>query len=214
MEFIPVKEKVKLIAAQQEELEKKEESKRTETSDNPKQRGVRILPPSPVTVRKMSVEEELHSFDSEVTRTTPTTGFMETPPPRPQLPDLPMYQEVRQSKEQSTMESTEADYSTIDSGISHSVASSSQQMSSTMQSSNQHSSMKTSQKMSSKQEQSSSQQISSFSEQKSCEQTFSSTSSQSIEKTSRSEIPGWNNSSAMTIDEHKEKEELLQNMKS
>lgn len=88
VEFLPVKEKVKLIAAQQEELLRKEEKK----SDNHKQRGVRILPPSPVTVRKMSVEEELHHYDSVVTRSTPTTGFMETPPPRPELPDMPMYQ--------------------------------------------------------------------------------------------------------------------------
>jgi hypothetical protein len=91
VEFMPVKEKVKLIAAQQEELLRKEE-RSPKTSESHKSRGVRILPPSPVTVRKMSVEEELHHYDSVVTRSTPTTGFMETPPPRPELPDMPMYQ--------------------------------------------------------------------------------------------------------------------------
>lgn len=91
VEFMPVKEKVKLIAAQQEELLRKEE-RTTKTSETHKTRGVRILPPSPVTVRKMSVEEELHHFDSVVSRSTPTIGFMETPPPRPELPDMPMYQ--------------------------------------------------------------------------------------------------------------------------
>ena len=92
VEFIPVKEKVKLIAAQQEELLRKEERSTKTTSETHKSRGVRILPPSPVTVRKMSVEEELHHYDSDVTRSTPTIAFMETPPPRPELPDMPMYQ--------------------------------------------------------------------------------------------------------------------------
>ena len=92
VEFIPVKEKVKLIAAQQEELLRKEERTTKTTSETHKSRGVRILPPSPVTVRKMSVEEELHHYDSDVTRSTPTIAFMETPPPRPELPDMPMYQ--------------------------------------------------------------------------------------------------------------------------
>ena len=92
VEFIPVKEKVKLIAAQQEELLRKEEHGSKKTSETHKSRGVRILPPSPVTVRKMSVEEELHHYDSDVTRSTPTIAFLETPPPRPELPDMPMYQ--------------------------------------------------------------------------------------------------------------------------
>ena len=92
VEFIPVKEKVKLIAAQQEELLRKEERGTKTTSETHKSRGGRILPPSPVTVRKMSVEEELHHYDSDVTRSTPTIAFMETPPPRPELPDMPMYQ--------------------------------------------------------------------------------------------------------------------------
>ena len=92
VEFLPVKEKVKLIAAQQEELLRKEERSTKTSGESYKSKGVRILPPSPVTIRKMSVEEELHHYDSVVTRSTPTTGFMETPPPRPELPDMPMYQ--------------------------------------------------------------------------------------------------------------------------
>merc|ERR1711892_1149529 len=66
VEFIPVKEKVKLIAAQQEELTRREEASNTQGSENVKHKGVRILPPSPVTVRKMSVEEELHLYDNVV----------------------------------------------------------------------------------------------------------------------------------------------------
>merc|ERR1719158_770360 len=177
VEFLPVKEKVKLIAAQQEHSYHRLERESTEKTSEHKQKGVRILPPSPVTVSKMSVEEELHNYDMVVTRSTPTTGFMETPPPRPDLPDLPMYQEVRQSKEQTSKESTEGDYSTIDSGISHSMASSSYQMSSSQQMS----SMQTSQQQSSSMQQTqqqistmSSQQASSFMEQRSSEQTFSS----------------------------------------
>ena len=92
VEFLPVKEKVKLIAAQQEELLRKEERSTKTSGESHKSKGVRILPPSPVTIRKMSVEDELHHYDSVVTRSTPTTGFMETPPPRPELPDMPMYQ--------------------------------------------------------------------------------------------------------------------------
>jgi len=78
VEFIPVKEKVKLIAAQQEELNKREEATAAQGADNVKHKGVRILPPSPVTVRKMSVEDELHSYDTVVSRTTPVTQMMET----------------------------------------------------------------------------------------------------------------------------------------
>merc|ERR1719278_456855 len=77
MEFIPVKEKVKLIAAQQEELNRRDELSATQVSENVKHKGVRILPPSPVTVRKMSVEEELHHYDCVVSRTTPVTQLME-----------------------------------------------------------------------------------------------------------------------------------------
>jgi len=214
VEFLPVKEKVKLIAAQQEELLKKEET--AEKTSEYKQKGVRILPPSPVTVRKMSVEEELHNYDMVVTRSTPTTGFMETPPPRPDLPDLPIYQEVRQSKEQTSKETTEPDYSTIDSGISHSMASSSYQMSSSQQMS----SMQTSQQQTSSMQETqqqistmSSQQTSSFMEQRSSEQTFSSTS-YSTEMSSRTTIPGWSNSPVLNAEEQKQKEELLQKMES
>ena len=80
MEFIPVKEKIKMIAAQQEELMRKEEASKGQGSSQAetKQKGVRILPPSPVTVRKMMVEEELQNYDTAVTRTTPVTGMMES----------------------------------------------------------------------------------------------------------------------------------------
>jgi hypothetical protein len=77
VEFLPVREKVKLIAAQQEELCRRE----AEAGSDPEARrpkGIRILPPSsPVTVRKMSVEEELYFYDKVVTRTTPVTQVME-----------------------------------------------------------------------------------------------------------------------------------------
>ena len=76
VEFIPVKEKIKMIAAQQEELMRREESSASH-SDH-KQKGVRILPPSPVTVRKMMVEQELQNYDTAVTRTTPVTKMMES----------------------------------------------------------------------------------------------------------------------------------------
>merc|ERR1719400_2764249 len=192
VEFIPVKEKVKLIAAQQEELLRKEEHGSKKTSETHKSRGVRILPPSPVTVRKMSVEEELHHYDSDVTRSTPTIAFLETPPPRPELPDMPMYQfqEVKESKEAMRKE-TETDYSTLDSSLSHSVASfqqSSQQQSSSMQTSEM-----------------SSQQTSSFSEQ----QTYSSTSSYTTQKSSRAQVPGWSDSPVLSLDEQRQKEEVL-----
>jgi len=84
VEFIPVREKVKLIAAQQEELNRREEASSAQGSENVKHKGVRILPPSPVTVRKMSVEEELHHYDTVVTRTTPVTQLLET-----KIPDRP-----------------------------------------------------------------------------------------------------------------------------
>ena len=68
VEFIPVKEKIKMIAAQQEEIMKKEEEASKTQQAEHKQKGVRILPPSPVTVRKMMVEEELQNYDTAVTR--------------------------------------------------------------------------------------------------------------------------------------------------
>ena len=69
-----------MIAAQQEELMRKEEASKGQGSSQAetKQKGVRILPPSPVTVRKMMVEEELQNYDTAVTRTTPVTGMMES----------------------------------------------------------------------------------------------------------------------------------------
>ena len=79
MEFIPVKEKIKMIAAQQEELLRREEASKVDSKEkDPKQKGVRILPPSPVTVRKLMVEEELQHYDTAVTRTTPVTGMLES----------------------------------------------------------------------------------------------------------------------------------------
>merc|ERR1719323_3024835 len=81
VEFIPVKEKIKMIAAQQEELNRKEVEResqsKTQSQSEHKQKGVRILPPSPVTVRKMMVEEELQNYDTAVTRTTPV--MMDSP---------------------------------------------------------------------------------------------------------------------------------------
>ena len=65
-----------MIAAQQEELMRREESSSSNTDH--KQKGVRILPPSPVTVRKMMVEQELQHYDTAVTRTTPVTKMMES----------------------------------------------------------------------------------------------------------------------------------------
>ena len=71
-----------MIAAQQEELNRKEVEREAATKSSQagehKQKGVRILPPSPVTVRKMMVEEELKDYDTAVTRTTPVTKMMES----------------------------------------------------------------------------------------------------------------------------------------
>ena len=79
MEFIPVKEKIKMIAAQQEELLRREEASKVDSKEkDPKQKVVRILPPSPVTVRKLMVEEELQHYDTAVTRTTPVTGMLDS----------------------------------------------------------------------------------------------------------------------------------------
>ena len=76
-----MKEKIKMIAAQQEELNRKEVEResqsKTQSQSEHKQKGVRILPPSPVTVRKMMVEEELQNYDTAVTRTTPV--MMDSP---------------------------------------------------------------------------------------------------------------------------------------
>ena len=52
VEYVPVKEKVKLIAQQQEEIVRREEMRKKTGSDMSMAGGVRILPPSPVTVRK------------------------------------------------------------------------------------------------------------------------------------------------------------------
>merc|ERR1712172_52186 len=95
----------------------------------------------------------------------------------------------------------EGDYSTLDSGLSHSVASyqqSSQQQSSSMQ-------MSSSQMTSSHVQEMSSQQTSSFSEQ----QTYSSTSSYTTQKSSRAQVPGWSESPVLSLDEQRQKEELL-----
>ena len=68
-----------MIAAQQEELLRREEASKVDSKEkDPKQKGVRILPPSPVTVRKLMVEEELQHYDTAVTRTTPVTGMLES----------------------------------------------------------------------------------------------------------------------------------------
>eukprot|EP00090_Calanus_glacialis_P010651 TRINITY_DN19094_c0_g1_i3.p1 TRINITY_DN19094_c0_g1~~TRINITY_DN19094_c0_g1_i3.p1 ORF type:complete len:1028 (-),score=301.07 TRINITY_DN19094_c0_g1_i3:126-3209(-) len=103
VEFIPVKEKVKLIAAQQEELNRREEASAAQGSENVKHKGVRILPPSPVTVRKMSVEEELHHYDTVVSRTTPVTQLMEIAqkperPPPPSEADYSTEQSISSSQ--------------------------------------------------------------------------------------------------------------------
>ena len=49
VEYVPVKEKVKMIAQQQEEIVRREEQRKLKEGPAG---GVRILPPSPVTVRK------------------------------------------------------------------------------------------------------------------------------------------------------------------
>jgi len=114
VEFLPVKEKVKIIAAQQEEINKKEEASGTANTDK-KQKGVRVLPPSPVTVRKMSVDDELFQYDQVVTRTTPVTQVMERMQTKP---DSPVLQDIftRENK-------FDQDYSTVDSGFTQSMAS-------------------------------------------------------------------------------------------
>eukprot|EP00094_Tigriopus_californicus_P012097 TCALIF_11690-PA protein Name:"Similar to Palld Palladin (Mus musculus)" AED:0.35 eAED:0.35 QI:5/0/0/0.28/1/0.85/7/0/1595 len=58
VEFIPVKEKAKMIAMQQEQIVRKEEVRRQEGKEEGLKGGVRILPPSPVTVRKEYVTDD------------------------------------------------------------------------------------------------------------------------------------------------------------
>lgn len=57
VEYVPVKEKVKMIAQQQEEIVRREELRRRAGGEM-LPGGVRILPPSPVTVRKTRDEDE------------------------------------------------------------------------------------------------------------------------------------------------------------
>ena len=108
VEFMPVKEKVKLIAAQQEELMRKEETEGSGASE--KKKGVRILPPSPVTVRKMSVDDELYHYDEVVKRSTPVTQVLEKHAAATNL----MVKESSESRR---------DYSSFDSAISKSMQS-------------------------------------------------------------------------------------------
>ena len=119
VEFMPVKEKIKLIAAQQEELNRKEEaSAATSSSTEKKHKGVRILPPSPVTVRKMSVEEELYQYDEVVTRSTPVTQVMEK---MQNKPDATNQQDIfTPAQAPKSVGFADTDYSTLDSGFSNS----------------------------------------------------------------------------------------------
>ena len=65
VEYVPVKEKVKLIAQQQEEIVRREEQRKMK-GEGPAG-GVRILPPSPVTVRKETNVSEVASVQSSST---------------------------------------------------------------------------------------------------------------------------------------------------
>ena len=60
-DYIPVKEKIRMIAAQQEEIVKREEmlKKRGTFAVAPPTGGVRILPPSPTTVQNVEDTEEV-----------------------------------------------------------------------------------------------------------------------------------------------------------
>ena len=118
VEFLPVREKVKMIAAQQEELNRKEE-----LNSEKKNKGVRVLPPSPITVRKMSVDDELFQYDEVVTRSTPVTQVLEKMSVKPLSPVQP---DIFTHAYQSNVKSHSAydqDYSSLDSGISQSVSS-------------------------------------------------------------------------------------------
>ncbi len=109
VEFLPIKERVKLIAAQQEELLRREESE-TASGVSEKKKGVRILPPSPVTVRKMSVDDELYHYDEVVKRSTPVTQVLEK------------HEKEKNQLLHEKMESRK-DYSSFDSAISKSIKS-------------------------------------------------------------------------------------------
>ena len=110
---------------------------------------------------------------------------------------------MRQSNNRGARDISEADFSPVDSGISHSAAAH-QQASSTNQTSSMHT---LEEKVSSDQmiasHEVSSQQTSSISEQ----QSYSSSTSYTTQKTSRAMVPGWSDSPVM--DSQKEKEELL-----
>ena len=117
VEFLPVKEKVKLIAAQQEELNRKEEMNTTPVSER-RNKGVRIMPPSPVTVRKMSVDDELFDYDDVVTRSTPVTQVLEKSYTANNVQQdiftKPAASNVRK------FEANDPDYSSLDSGFAQS----------------------------------------------------------------------------------------------
>ena len=114
-------------------------------------------------------------------------------------------QESRQSHGQNNREATD-DYSSLDSGISHSVASFQQQASSqqshqvsSSQSQEQASFSSTSQMVTSKSQEMSSSSL--------AEQMYSSTASYSTQKSSRAQLPGWSSSPA--LEEQSKKEELI-----
>ena len=65
VEYVPVKEKAKMIAQQQEEILKREEMRKKTGGDGPAG-GVRILPPSPVTVKKEFNHQEMHQQQHRV----------------------------------------------------------------------------------------------------------------------------------------------------
>ena len=67
-EYIPVKEKAKIIELQQEELERREEAGQENIKG-----GVRILPPSPTTVRKEIHQSTATSSDGTIYKKTVET---------------------------------------------------------------------------------------------------------------------------------------------
>ena len=65
VEYVPVKEKIKIIAQQQEEIVRREEIRKKTGADMSMAGGVRILPPSPVTVRK---DHHLHTVSRKFSK--------------------------------------------------------------------------------------------------------------------------------------------------
>merc|ERR1719510_697022 len=89
VEYVPVKEKVKMIAQQQEEIVRREEIRRKTAGFEAPPGGVRILPPSPVTVPKNPMSP---------TVSTPTMSPLTVKKEEPRLQQQVQQQQLQQQQ--------------------------------------------------------------------------------------------------------------------